>query len=82
MRALVLSVFLALYLSAGELNILAAANLKNVLEVIKQEFLSIYPDEKITITYLAYVKAYAKIKNYYEDEMYFSENVQKPQKIF
>lgn len=82
MRALVLSVFLALYLSAGELNILAAANLKNVLEVIKQEFLSIYPDEKITITYLASGKAYAQIKNSYEADLFFSADVQKPQKLF
>lgn len=82
MRIWVCFLAFVLNLFAGELNILAAANLKNALEAIKEEFLLIYPDEKINITYLASGKAYAQIKNSYQADLFFSADVQKPQKLY
>ena len=66
---------------AGELKILAAANLKMVLEEIKQEFLKDYLGEQIEITYLSSGKAYAQIKNGLEVDLFFSADTQKPQKL-
>lgn len=82
MRAFVCSALLVLGLWGGELRILAAANLKNVLEEIKQEFLKSYPDESIIITYLSSGKAYAQIKNGFEADLFFSADSKKPQMLF
>lgn len=73
---------LVLGLQAGEIRILAAANLKNVLEEVKGEFLKNYPDENITITYLSSGKAYAQIKNGIEVDLFFSADSKKPQMLF
>lgn len=82
MRVLFCCILFAFNLFAGELTILAAANLKNVLEVIKEEFVRNYPDEKITITYLSSGKAYAQIKNSFKADLFFSADEEKPQKLF
>ena len=82
MRVVFCCLLFVLNLLAGELTILAASNLKNVLEVVKNEFLTIYPDEKITITYLASGKAYAQIKNSFEADLFFSADEDKPQRLF
>lgn len=82
MRGLFWCIVFTLNLAAGELKILAAANLKNVLEAVKEEFLNNYPDEKIDITYLASGKAYAQIQNSYDADLFFSADMQKPQKLF
>lgn len=73
---------LVLGLQAGEIRILAAANLKNVLEEMKGEFLKNYPNENIIITYLSSGKAYAQIKNGIEVDLFFSADSKKPQILF
>lgn len=70
------------WLSASELKISAAANLKMVLEEIKQEFLQDYPNEQISITYLSSGAAYAQIKNGLDIDIFFSADTQKPDALF
>ncbi|WP_051420660.1 molybdate ABC transporter substrate-binding protein [Helicobacter pametensis] len=67
---------------SSELKIIAAANLKFVLEVIKEEFLKDYPDASIQLTYLSSGKAYAQIKNGLDVDVFFSADLQKPQRLF
>lgn len=82
MRILFVSLAFVLGLFGGELKILAAANLKNVLEEIKVEFLKNYPNENISITYLASGKAYAQIKSGIDVDLFFSADSKKPQMLF
>lgn len=82
MRILLCGLLFVVGLFGGELKILAAANLKQVLEEIKGEFLKNYPNESISITYLASGKAYAQIKSGMEVDLFFSADSQKPQKLF
>lgn len=78
-----LGLFLALScVFSGELKIVAAANLKGVMETIKTEFLKDFPNEEIEITYLSSGKAYAQIKNGLEVDLFFSADLQKAQKLF
>lgn len=82
MRALLLVVGICLSMFAGEIKILAAANLKLVLEEVKTEFLKDYPNDSVQITYLASGKAYAQIKNGLEVDLFFSADTQKPDALF
>lgn len=83
MYRLVLGLILAVgWLSASELKISAAANLKMVLEEIKQEFLQDYPNQQISITYLSSGAAYAQIKNGLDIDIFFSADTQKPDILF
>lgn len=82
MRIFFLTLSFVLGLFGGELKILVAANLKNVLEEIKSEFLNNYPNENISITYLASGKAYAQIKSGMNVDLFFSADSKKPQMLF
>lgn len=82
MRILLCGLLFVVGLFGGELKILAAANLKQVLEEIKGEFLKNYPNESISITYLASGKAYAQIKSGMDVDLFFSADSKKPQKLF
>lgn len=70
------------FVFSSDLKIVAAANLRQVLEVLKEEFLKDYPNEKLLITYTSSGKAYAQIKNSLEVDVFFSADLQKPQRLF
>lgn len=82
MRVLLLAISLCLSVLAEEIKVLAAANLKLVLEEVKAEFLKDYPNDSVQITYLASGKAYAQIKNGLEVDLFFSADTQKPDALF
>lgn len=82
MYHLILGLILAVSLSASELKISAAANLKMVLEEVKQEFLQDYPNHQISITYLSSGAAYAQIKSGLDVDIFFSADTQKPEELF
>lgn len=82
MYRLVLCLILMGWLSASDLKISAAANLKMVLEEVKQEFLKDYPNDEIVITYLASGAAYAQIKSGLEVDVFLSADTQKPEQLF
>lgn len=82
MYRLVLCLVLMGWLSASELKISAAANLKMVLEEVKKEFLKDYPNEQVTITYLSSGAVYAQIKSGLEVDIFLSADTQKPDQLF
>ena len=77
-------VFLALFIGlfSEELKIVAASNLKQVLEEVKSSFLMDYPQVKISISYTASGKAYNQIKNGLEVDIFFSADELKPLRLY
>ncbi|ANV97643.1 molybdate ABC transporter substrate-binding protein [Helicobacter enhydrae] len=82
MRVLFFCMALSVAIFGKELNILAAANLRLVLEEVKQEFLQDYPDVSINLSFLSSGKAYAQIINGAKADLFFSADEDKPQKLF
>lgn len=66
---------------AQEIKVLAASNLKLVLEKIRQEFREDYPNDEVKITYLSSGKAYAQIKSGLNVDLFFSADMLKPQRL-
>ncbi|MCX2716207.1 molybdate ABC transporter substrate-binding protein [Helicobacter sp. MIT 21-1697] len=67
---------------AEEINILAAASLKYVLEDIKNAYLKAHKNDKIHISYLSSGKAYAQIQNGFPAHLFIAADVSYPQKLY
>lgn len=79
---IMLSALFSVILVAGEINVLAAASLKFVLEDIKKEFSKTHKKDKISISYISSGKAYAQIKNGSPTHLFISADTSYPQKVF
>lgn len=80
--ALVLSAFVSVSVLAEEINVLAAASLKFVLEDIKKEFLKTHKKDKIEVSYISSGKAYAQIQNGSPTHLFIAADTEYPQKLY
>ncbi|TLD96876.1 molybdate ABC transporter substrate-binding protein [Helicobacter jaachi] len=80
--AFVISVFMSASMLAEEINVLAAASLKYVLEDIKTEFLKTRKKDKIEVSYIASGKAYAQIQNGSPTHLFIAADTSYPQKVY
>lgn len=78
----ILSAFICVGAVAEEINVLAAASLKYVLEDIKNAYLKTHKKDKIQISYLSSGKAYAQIKNGFPAHLFIAADVSYPQKLY
>ncbi|WP_394958486.1 molybdate ABC transporter substrate-binding protein [uncultured Helicobacter sp.] len=67
---------------AEQIQILAAASLKFVLEDIKQEFLQTRKGDSIEISYISSGKAYAQIQNGSPAQLFIAADTEYPQKLY
>lgn len=67
---------------AEQIQILAAASLKFVLEDIKQEFLQTRKGDSIEISYISSGKAYAQIQNSSPAQLFIAADTEYPQKLY
>lgn len=77
-----LSAFLCVGAWAEQINILAAASLKYVLEDIKNEFLKKHKGDTIEVSYIASGKAYAQIQNGSPTHLFIAADTDYPQKLY
>ncbi|RDU59755.1 molybdate ABC transporter substrate-binding protein [Helicobacter marmotae] len=86
MLKLAQSAFIACILCVGsiaeEINVLAAASLKYVLEDIKAEFLKTHKTDKIQVSYISSGKAYAQIQNGSPTHLFIAADTSYPQKVY
>lgn len=78
----VLSAFICVGAVAEEINVLAAASLKYVLEDIKKEFLKTHKKDKIQVSYIASGKAYAQIKEGSPAHLFIAADVSYPEQVY
>ena len=67
---------------AEDINVLAAASLKYVLEDIKGEFLKTRPNDSIQVSYISSGKAYAQIQNGSPTHLFIAADTSYPQKLY
>lgn len=67
---------------AEQIQILAAASLKFVLEDIKQDFLQTRKGDSIEISYISSGKAYAQIQNGSPAQLFIAADTEYPQKLY
>lgn len=67
---------------AENIQVLAAASLKFVLEDIKKEFLQTRKGDNIEISYISSGKAYAQIQNGSPAELFIAADTEYPQKVY
>lgn len=67
---------------AEQINVLAAASLKYVLEDIKSEFLKTHKDDKIEVSYIASGKAFAQIQNGSPTHLFIAADTDYPKKLY
>ena len=67
---------------AEEINVLAAASLKYVLEDIKSAYVKTHKKDKIHINYISSGKAYAQIQNGAPAHLFIAADVSYPQKLY
>lgn len=83
-----LSALLSVNVLAEEINVLAAASLKYVLEDIKTEFLKTHKKDakkktnKIEVSYISSGKAYAQIQNGSPTHLFIAADTSYPQKVY
>lgn len=77
-----LSAFMCVNAMAEQINVLAAASLKYVLEDIKSEFLKTHKKDKIEVSYISSGKAYAQIQNGSPTHLFIAADVSYPQKLY
>lgn len=77
-----LSAFMCVNAMAEQINVLAAASLKYVLEDIKSEFLKTHKKDKIEVSYISSGKAYAQIQNGAPAHLFIAADVSYPQKLY
>lgn len=77
-----LSAFICVNAMAEQINVLAAASLKYVLEDIKSEFLKTHKKDKIEVSYISSGKAYAQIQNGSPTHLFIAADVSYPQKLY
>lgn len=77
-----LSAFMCVNAMAEQINVLAAASLKYVLEDIKSEFLKTHKKDKIEVNYISSGKAYAQIQNGSPTHLFIAADVSYPQKLY
>lgn len=82
LKMCVLSAFICVGAMAEEINVLAAASLKYVLEDIKKEFLKTHKKDKIQVSYISSGKAYAQIENGSPTHLFIAADTSYPQKIY
>ncbi|TLD80235.1 molybdate ABC transporter substrate-binding protein [Helicobacter sp. MIT 05-5293] len=80
--ALALTGLMGVYSLAEEINILAAASLKYVLEDIKKEYLKTHKKDKIQVSYISSGKAYAQIENGSPTHLFIAADTSYPQKVY
>lgn len=80
--ALSLAVFVPTLTLAENINVLAAASLKYVLEDIKSEFLKTHKNDSIQVSYISSGKAYAQIQNGSPTHLFIAADTEYPQKLY
>lgn len=78
----VCGIIFSLNAQAEEIQVLAAASLKYVLDAIKTDFLADKKGHTIVISYLSSGKAYAQIKNGYPAHLFVAADVSYPAKLY
>ncbi len=78
----ILSAFICVGAVAEEINVLAAASLKYVLEDIKNAYLKTHKKDKIQISYASSGKAYAQIHNGSPTHLFIAADTSYPQKLY
>lgn len=79
--SIICGVFLSIHAQAKEIQVLAAASLKYVLEAIKSDFLQ-GREDSINISYTSSGKAFAQIKNGARVHLFISADVDYPKKLY
>lgn len=80
--AYALSAVICVFAFAEEINVLAAASLKYVLEDIKKEFLKTHKKDKIQVSYISSGKAFAQIQNGLPTHLFIAADTSYPQKLY